>query len=329
MRKLGKTNLMINEIGMGGIPIQGVSQEKVNDIVKALIENNINFIDTARGYTVSEKLLGNALVGVREKFVLATKSMSRTFEQMTEDIEVSLKNLKTDYIDLYQMHNVSLGEDYSGALEALLMAKKQGKVKHIGVTTHSIEFLEKIINLKEIETIQFPYNIIENQAEKVFLEAYKKDIGVIVMKPLAGGAIDDGKIALKYILNNPNVSVVIPGMESVEQVMENGSVKSGELTDKEKEIIEKYKFTLGNDFCRRCGYCMPCPVGINIPLLFLCEGYYVRYNLKEWAVSRYNSMKVNPKNCVGCGSCEMACPYHLNIRNKIKEAVKVLEDKNE
>ena len=329
MRILGKTNIYVNEIGCGGIPIQHVDQNVVNEMIDEMIKQKINFIDTARGYTVSEELLGIALEGKREKFVLATKSMSRTYEGMKKDIEISLKNLKTDYIDLYQIHNVSLGEDISGALMALEEAKKEEKIRHIGVTSHSVKCLDMLINNPIFETIQYPYNIVENQAEELFEKANKMNIGIIVMKPLAGGAIDDAKLAIKYILNNDNVSVVIPGMESIKQIQENNSVKKGVYTQEELNKIDLIKNELNNDFCRRCGYCMPCPKGINIPFSFLVEGYFSRYNLKEWAVSRYQSMKVKPSACIECGICETKCPYNLPIRRKLKEVVKVLEGQNE
>lgn len=329
MRKLGKTNILVNEIGCGGIPFQRVSQEVVNDMILTMIKQNINFIDTARGYTNSEVLIGNALQGKREKFIIATKSMARTYEEMKKDIEISLKNLQTDYIDIYQLHNVGINENIDGALQALEEAKKQDKIGHIGITSHSLERLEQAVNENIFSTIQFPYNIVERQAEEIFSKTYKNNIGVIVMKPLAGGAINDGKLALKFILNNPDISVIIPGMESVSQVIENSNIKPGEYTEKEKKEIEEIISVLGNDFCRRCGYCMPCPQGINIPFTFLCEGYYTRYGLQEWGRARYNSMKVLPSDCIQCGLCETRCPYNLKIREKLKKVVKIMEDTNE
>ncbi len=325
MRILGKTNLKINEIGIGGIPIQRLNQKEVNQIVKELIFCGINFIDTARGYSNSEELIGEAIKNDRDKFIIATKSMSRTYEAMQNDIQISLEKLQTSYIDIYQLHNVPVNENIEGALKALLEAKEQGIVKHIGVTTHSVEALEKFVESPVFETIQFPYNIVETQAERIFEKAKNNNIGVIVMKPLAGGAIDDGKLALKFVLNNANVSVAIPGVESIEQVRENSMVAAGNYTDQEIEKINKIKNELGNDFCRRCGYCMPCPQGINIPFSFLCEGYHERYNLQGWAKERYFAMKVKASQCVGCGICETRCPYELKIREKLKKVVKIFE----
>ena len=326
MRILGKTNIKVNEIGLGGIPIQHTSQEVVCEMIDKMIEKDMNFIDTARGYTISEELIGNAIYGKRHNFILATKSMSRTYEGMKKDIEISLANLKTNYIDLYQLHNVQLKEDISGALQALNEAKEEGKVKHIGITTHSIEVLEREVNRNIFETVQFPYNIVEKQAEELFKKAKENNIGIIVMKPLAGGAINDSKLAIKYILNNENISVIIPGMDSITQIEENSSVKKGVYSQKEKDKINSLRKELDSNFCRRCGYCQPCPIGINIPLMFLCEGYYLRYNLKEWALSRYESMKTKPSECIKCGKCESKCPYNIKIRDRIDEIVRMMEE---
>lgn len=329
MRNLGNTGIKVNEVGLGGIPIQRVIKEDVRKILEAMLQGGMNFIDTARGYTNSEELLGYGLQNNRDKFVVATKSMSRTYEGMAEDVEISLKNLQTQYIDLYQIHNAQLSDNIDGAIKALKEEQNRGRVKHIGITTHSIDVLKREIELNRFETIQFPYNIVETQAESLFKEAAEKGIGIIVMKPLAGGAIEDAKLAIKYILNNNNISVVIPGMESVSQVLENSRVVAGEFDFDENNKIKMIRKQLNNDFCRRCGYCQPCPKGINIPLMFLCEGYYLRYGLKEWAKSRYKSMKVLPSSCVKCGMCESRCPYNIKIRERIESIVKLMEGNNE
>lgn len=330
-RVLGKTYLNISEVGCGGIPVQRITQEEANRMVDSLIENGINFIDSARGYTVSEEMIGKALVGRREKFVLATKSMARDYESMKNDIITSLKNFQTDYIDLYQMHNLKIFEGSDGALIALKEAKEKGIIKHIGVTSHSFDFLNKLLDMNDIpfETIQFPYNFLEPKGEILFEKANKKNIGVIVMKPLAGGNIDKPVISLKYILMNKNVSVAIPGMESVKQVIENSSVKDYSLNENEMSYIEETKNTIGKNFCHRCGYCLPCTKGIDIPSCFMFENYYKRYNLKDWAISRYNSMKVLASACIECHKCEKKCPYDLEIVKKLKQVKELFEDKNE
>ena len=243
MRKFGNTRMEIKRVGFGGIPIQRISQEDTNKVIDELEKCGVNFIDTARGYTISEEYLGNALKGRREKFYIATKSMSRDYESMKKDIEISLKNLQTDYIDLYQMHNVKpaeydtiFGEDR--AYRALLEAKEAGKIKHIGITSHGLETVEKAVESGKFETIQFPYNIVENQADEVFKKAHEKGVGTIVMKPLAGGAIDDGTLAMKYLLSREYIDVAIPGMDSPQQVIENTDVlQNYELTEEDNKIV--------------------------------------------------------------------------------------------
>lgn len=325
MRLLGKTNMKVNRVGFGGIPIQRITQEETNKVINELIDKNVNFIDTARAYTISEEYIGNAIEGKREKFFIATKSMARDYESMKQDIEISLKNLKTDYIDLYQIHNLKPEEyktifDENKAYKALLEAKEEGKIKYIGITSHSLETIEKSIGDEKFSTIQFPYNIIEDQADEVFKKANKKYIGIIVMKPLAGGAIDDAKLAIKYILSKDYIDVVIPGMESIEQVRENVSVLQDTNITKDDELkIQEIRNIMGKRFCRRCEYCLPCPLKINIPQNFLLEGYYARYNLKDWAKERYKSLEVKASACVECGLCETKCPYELPIREMLKE----------
>ncbi|WP_270942081.1 aldo/keto reductase [Romboutsia lituseburensis] len=330
MRLLGNTGMKIKRVGFGGIPIQRISQKDTNDVINELEKQGINFIDTARGYTVSEEYIGNSLEGRREKFFIATKSMSRSYESMKNDIEISLRNLKTDYIDLYQIHNLK-SEEYEDifnedkAYRALLEAKSEGKIKHIGITSHSLETIEKVVEDDKFETIQFPYNIVEDQADDVFKKANKKGIGIIVMKPLAGGALDDATLAIKYILSKSYIDVAIPGMDSVEQVRQNTDVlKNLELTQEDNEEIEEIRKSLGSRFCRRCEYCLPCPVGVNIPANFLLEGYYTRYNLKDWAIQRYEATNGKASECVNCGLCETKCPYDLPIREMLKDVANKL-----
>jgi len=259
---------------------------------------------------------------------LATKSMARTYEEMKRDILISLKNLKTDYIDLYQIHNLKSDSEFElvmsemGAYKALLDAKEEGLIKHIGITSHSYDFLDKVLDMDLFETIQFPYNIIEYENGKLFKKAHEKGVGTICMKPLAGGAIENGELAIKYLLNDENVDVIIPGMKTTEEAEKNIFINSLEYTDEEMEEIKNIREKLGNDFCRRCGYCAPCTKGIDIPSCFMFQGYFERYDLKDWAISRYNSMSAHASDCVNCGACLTRCPYELNIPLKLREVVK-------
>lgn len=329
---LGKTGFEISRIGFGGIPIQQLDDLSAAELIAKAIDSGINFFDTARGYTVSESLIGEGLKGKRNGVYLATKSMARDKAGMVKDIETSLNNLKTDYIDLYQFHNIASLQDFEkvmapgGAMEAFLEYKEKGCIRHIGITSHSLDIIEKALEYDIFETVQYPFNAVERQAEEVFARAREKNLGTIAMKPFAGGAITNHKAALKFILQNPNVTCAIPGMCSIEQLEEN--VRAAEetaMTAAEAEALSQEAAGLGERFCRRCGYCQPCPQGINIPMSFLLEGYYNRYNLKEWAIERYNTLPVKISNCSKCGLCETKCPYKLPIREMLED-VKVIFD---
>lgn len=328
-RILGKTGLRVSRIGFGGIPIQRIDAEGTRALMQALVEKGVNYIDTARGYTVSEEYLGYGLEGIRDKFVLATKSMSRDKESMARDIAISLANLRTEYIDLYQLHNPKLEEldvifSENGAIQALRQAKAEGKIGHIGITAHSAAVFEKALEYDEIETVMFPYNIVESQGEELIARCREKNVGFICMKPLAGGAIEDGRLALRYILANDNVTVAIPGMAEVKELEQNlaAAEDTSPLTEEEKAAFEKVRAELGQNFCRRCNYCAPCAAGINIPSVFLFQGYLRRYGLAGWARERYATLPVKASACVQCGACETRCPYQLPIRQMMAEAAK-------
>lgn len=321
---LGSTGLRISRMGFGGIPIQKVDARATRALMERLCALGVNYIDTARGYTVSEQYLGEALEGLRDRFVVATKSMARTREAMARDIDISLHNLRTDYIDLYQVHNPSLDELKAvcapgGALEALMQAKAEGKVRHLGVTAHTAAVFEYALSLDWVETIMFPYNIVETQGEALMKRAHEQGVGFICMKPLAGGALEDAHLALRFIAQNRDVSVVIPGMYDVREVDENiaAATDTSPLTQAELEKIETIRRELGTQFCRRCNYCQPCTAGISISGIFVLEGYLERYGLGDWARQRYAAMDKKAGDCVGCGACEKRCPYELPIRQML------------
>lgn len=324
---LGKSGIKVSVIGFGGIPVQKINIDKAKEVILKAQELGINFIDSARAYTISEEFIGEALEGRREKWIIASKSMARDKASMARDIETSLKNLKTSYIDLYQFHNIKTVEDLDkvlgegGAYSALEEAKASGKIRHIGITSHSLDLLKIAIETEKFETIMYPYNIVENQGEEIFKRANELDIGVIAMKPMAGGALEDGTLALRYILKNENITTAIPGMATIEEVEENSKTaeKFEAFTEEENQTINKIIEELGNNFCRRCGYCAPCPQKIDIPSAFLFSGYKERYNLSKWAEERYASMPAKAKDCIECGVCETRCPYDLPIRKMLKK----------
>ncbi len=326
---LGKTGLKISSLGFGGIPIQRIDAEGTRKLLHSLKEKGINYIDSARGYTVSEEYIGYGLEGIREHFILATKSMSRDKAGMARDIDISLGNFRTSYIDLYQVHNPNAAQleqvmAPGGALEALQEAKAAGKIGHIGVTLHSLDLFEKVLDYDWVETVMFPYNLVEVQGEECIKKCAERNIGFIAMKPLAGGALENAALAMRFLAQNPYVSVVIPGMAEEKELEENlaAYADAAPLTAPELEEIDRIRKELGNQFCRRCNYCAPCTVGIQIPGIFTLEGYYSRYGLQDWAVGRYEPMTAKASDCVDCGACESRCPYNLPIREMLKKVAK-------
>lgn len=323
---LGNTGLKVSRLGFGGIPIQRITQEEATALIRKLPEYGINYIDTARGYTVSEEYLGIAMEGIRDKFVLATKSMARTREAMEKDIETSLKNLRTDHIDLYQVHNappaqMSIVTGEGGALEALLEAKAAGKIGHIGITAHEIGTFEMGLEMDWVETIMFPYNFVELQAADLIRKCAEKGKGFICMKPLAGGAIENAPLAMRFIASNKDITVNIPGMANEDELKQNvaAACDPAPLSEDDLREVQNIRDTLGNQFCRRCNYCQPCTMGINISFCFTINGYLTRYGLKDWAIGRYKGMAVEPNACIECGMCESRCPYHLPIIEMLKD----------
>ncbi|OUO39673.1 aldo/keto reductase [Flavonifractor sp. An306] len=328
---LGKTGLKASVLSFGGIPIQRADAANTLAAVDKLEEYGINYIDTARGYTVSEEYLGTALEGRRDKFILATKSMSRDKASMAKDVETSLKNLRTDHIDLYQLHNL-LEKDIDtvfgpdGAYEALAEARAAGKVGHIGVTCHSADAMKIVVEryADKLETVMFPFNIVEDQGKDILLLAREKGMGTIAMKPLAGGNLEDWNLALRYIAASGVMDIAIPGMGSPEEVERNAAVDlTAPLTQEELDRCAAIRKELGTQFCRRCGYCAPCPNGIDIPQNFLLANYARKYGLAGWAQERYKAMPYHAGSCVMCGACEKRCPYNLPIRDMLEDVAKV------
>ena len=324
-RILGKTGLRVSRMGFGGLPIQRANEEDCRKILLHLSELGVNYIDTARAYTVSEGYIGKAIAGMRDRFVIASKSMARDKESMARDIELSLQNLQTDYIDLYQVHNPNPAAFETvigpgGALEALLEAKKAGKIGHIGFTSHTADMFRRALQEDWVETVMFPYNIVETQGEELIRTCREKNIGFLVMKPLAGGAIEDVRLALRYIAQNENVDVILPGMDSPAQVQENYDAINdpAPLTVNEQAKIAWIRKELGTNFCRRCNYCAPCTVGINISQVFLDDSYMTRYGLPDWAKAKYAGQAKHASDCIDCGACESRCPYELPIRKMLK-----------
>jgi predicted aldo/keto reductase-like oxidoreductase len=333
-KKLGKTGLRVTEMGFGGIPIQRVSEEEAIKVVKRCYELDINYYDTARAYTTSEERIGKALEGIRENVYIATKSGVKTAKELKENFETSLKNLRTDYVDLYQLHNVT-EEGWKtisapgGALEAIHDLKNQGLVHHIGVTSHSPTFLTKLLGEgSSFETIMVGYNYIATEpAERLLPLCKEKDIGTIIMKPFGGGAFSNANTALKFVLADRYVDCTIPGMLSVAEVDENVKVCEGSLALSIEELkeIDLDRVALGSEFCAACEYCQPCPVDIPISFVLRTElSTLRRMGWTDGIIKQTQETAPKVAACLDCGACETRCPYQLPIRKLLPEKMDAL-----
>ncbi len=325
---LGKTDMKVNPIGFGGIPIQRLTFEESDKLIKTALDLGINFFDSSRAYTDSEEKMGRVFCQYpRDKYIIASKTFSRDGKNAAADLETALKYLKTDYIDLYQLHNIASEEQLQqslapgGALEALQNAQKQGKIRYIGVTGHKPPLLMKALKSFEFATLQVPLNYIEQTCLAELLPyAKEKGLGMIAMKPVAGSAFKNVPLALRFSLA-AGADLVIPGMDAVNQVAENLTAleKPGPLNAEELAALEEEKKGLEENFCRRCEYCMPCPQGLPISFLHVLRAYFFRYNLQGWALERTLNLPKSYKDCSECRECVKKCPYELDSPKIFKE----------
>ena len=332
--RLGKTELQVSRIGFGGIPIQRVSDEEARRVIRRTFDLGVTFYDTANGYGTSEERIGGALSDVRNRIVLATKTPARARDGALEHLELSLKRLRTDTIDLWQFHNVSSEETYAkvvgpgGALEAAHEALHDGVVRHIGLTSHSLEIALKATASGLFETIQFPFNYVTREAEEKLIPlAEEHDVGFIGMKPFAGGLLDDARLSIKYVLQWDRV-LPDPGIETVDDIEGIVRVLDGDLrlTSEERQEIERIRGEVGNRFCRRCGYCLPCPAGIRIPVAMNLVSYMRRFPVDNPEFSWIVDTAAKAAACLQCGECETRCPYELPIRAILAENVAAFEE---
>ena len=324
---LGDTGLEAYQLGFGGIPIQRVDEAHAVETVVHALERGLDFIDTARMYTTSEERIGKALKQSGKKAVLATKTPQKTNDGARKDVETSLKNLQTDFIDLYQCHGVRDEKDYEGiiskggALEGLQKAKEEGLIGHIGLTSHSLDLHERVIEEGLFETIMVCFSFLEDKAlEKVIPKAIKKRMGVIAMKPFSGGVIDNPRIALKYTLSHSDV-LVLAGVEHKELFDQNWEVfhDTYELNQEEKTRIEEMKKEYEKVFCRRCDYCQPCSEEIPIQMVLGIRSMVKRMGDSALETPFIREALSKAENCSECGECMTRCPYELPIPDLIKE----------
>ena len=323
--KLGKTGMTVNRNGFGALPIQRVSAEYAGRLLWRAYEAGINFFDTARSYTDSEEKIGLALSGVREKIFIATKTPSTNAEGFWKDLETSLRLLKTDYIDLYQFHNpefVPKPGDGTGLYEAMLEAKSQGKIRHIGITNHRIAVAMEAVESGLYETMQFPFCYLTTEKELELLRRCREqDMGFIAMKALSGGLLNNAAAAYAWMSQYDNV-VPIWGVQretELEQFL-HFTDEPPSLDDPAiRRTIEADRASLQDSFCRSCGYCMPCPAGIQIFQCARMSQLVRRMPSARWLSPQWQAEMEKIEGCLECGSCKKKCPYGLDTPALLKK----------
>lgn len=323
--RLGRTGLMVGRVAMGCIPIQRLSHSDAVALVRRAFDSGVNFYDTAYVYTDSEAKLGDAFAGgSRQQVVIASKTMSDSYDKTMSQLEESLRRLKTDYIDLYQWHNpedLAGFLDGRGPLQAMLDAKKAGKVRFLGVTNHHLGRAREAVDSGVFDTVQYPLSVLSSPEEIAFTEyCAGLDIGVIAMKAMCGGMLPDGRLPFVF-LNQYRHIVPIWGIEKAEELDQflELAAHPEPFTEAMRAEADRLRAEYGDEFCRGCGYCLPCPAGINIPLLMriVC---FVNRNREgsQFTEERLEEVR-RIGDCVGCGGCATRCPYHLDAPEILKK----------
>ena len=322
--RLGRTEMMVSRSGFGAIPIQRISFDEAKHLLQKAYDNGINFFDTARGYSDSEEKIGYALSAVRSNVIIASKSMAPDQKALREHLETCLKNLKTDYIDIFQIHNPKKlpdPNDPNSIYQVLLEAKKKGLIRFIGITNHRLDIALEAAASGLYDTVQFPLSSLSTQADlELIAECKKRDLGVIAMKALSGGLITNAASTFTFLRQYDNV-VPIWGIEKETQLDEFIALEKNppQLDAAMWQVIEKDRVELGGSFCRGCGYCMPCPVGIEINtaarMLFLLK----RTRFEQYIDNKWKEKMELINQCLECGQCKSKCPYDLDTPNLLKK----------
>ena len=327
MIQLGKTGLRVEKNGFGCLPIQRISQKDAAYLLHKAVDGGMNYFDTARNYSDSEEKMGYAFAGMRDKVILATKSHAKTGAEMKEHLETSLRNLRTDCIDVYQFHNPAFcprpgGED--GLYDAALEAQAQGKIRFISITNHRLAVAQEAIDSGLYATLQFPYSYLSGKQEQTLVDnCVKAGMGFIAMKGMAGGVIRNGYAAAAFMAQQPHV-VPIWGVQhewELDQFL--SCVKQAiPMTQEYQDIIAHDRKELSGDFCRSCGYCMPCPVGIQILNCARMSLLLRRMPPQDWLTPEWQAEMEKIKDCLHCGQCKSRCPYGLDTPRLLEENYK-------
>ncbi len=330
---LGRAGITVPQNAFGALPIQRIDRQEAVGILRRAYDGGMRYFDTARAYSDSEEKLGYAFEGMRDQVFIATKSAAKTPGAFRKDINTSLRMLRTDYIDVYQFHMVDRcyrPGDGSGMYECMQEAKASGKIRHISVTSHKIEVAMEIADSGLYDTLQFPFSYLSSDKELALVEACRRNnVGFIAMKGLAGGLISESEAAMAYMLQFDNV-LPIWGIQKMSELEEWLAFMHNEpeMTDEIKAFIDKEKKELSGEFCRGCGYCMPCTVGIKINNCARMSLMLRRAPSKEWLTTEWREEMAKIEDCVECGLCASRCPYELDtpqlLRRNLADYRKVL-----
>jgi predicted aldo/keto reductase-like oxidoreductase len=318
---------MVSRVAFGGIPIMRVLKNEAVRLVRETIELGINFIDTANGYSDSEEKIGDAIRGIRrEDLVLTSKSTAGDKKTFNEHLDLSLKRLGVDNIDIYQLHNVATEAQRNavfapnGALEGLEEAIKNGKVRFPAFSSHSIPIAIDLMKRGKFAAVQLPFNYIDYEAADEAIPLAKKlDMGFIAMKPMGGGLLDDAGLSFRFLAQYDSI-VPDPGIEKPEEIREIAEIvkKNEKLSKDDKREIERQLGEFGSSWCHRCDYCQPCPQGIHISTALNGKSFFKRMTA-ERARSFLEPAYKKAKTCVECRECVRRCPYNLEIPSLLKE----------
>lgn len=321
---LGMTGITVPQNAFGALPIQRVNLDTAVRILRKAYDGGMRFFDTARGYTDSEIKLGAAFEGMRDKIFIASKTQAKTPEQFWEQLNTTLTNLKTDYLDIYQLHCVPQcyrPGDGTGLYECLVEAKAKGMIRHIGITAHKIGVAREIVESGLYETLQFPFSYLASDEDIALVNACReKNMGFIAMKGLSGGLLTNSKACMAFMTQFDNV-LPIWGIQRESELEEWLSFfdEMPVLDDEMRALIEADKKELAGNFCRGCGYCAPCTVGIMINQCARMSQMIRRAPSDAWLTPEMQAEMMKIENCVECGACLSRCPYHLNIPELLKK----------
>jgi uncharacterized protein len=330
---LGNTDLKVSEVGFGAIPIIRLSFAEAGRVLRRALDRGVTLFDTAHMYVDSEEKIGQALAGLRPQVVLASKTMKRDGQGARQDLELSLQRLRTDYLDLYQLHQVSQETDLQaitgpgGALEAVRRAREAGQIRYLGVTSHSLEMAVKLVQTGLFNTIQFPFNFVEEAAaEQLHPLARKHGLGIMAMKPFCGGMVDNARVAFAFLRQFPDI-IPLAGWDSESRVDEVLDLYETEnvVTPEDLAAMARFREELGEQFCRRCEYCQPCPQGVMITPAML-YGVVAHRMGPAKAAAFADKVMESVRLCEGCWECAARCPYKLPIPDILKKHLEMYDE---